>query len=109
MSEESVAVAKKTGFSPGLSVLLIVPLIILGGVIFLFLQTGGGLDLRSPVPVERVTVERTILSPGQIQLVVRNGSPQDVTIAQASVNAAIWPLTASPSPTIPRLSTATVT
>ncbi len=89
--------------------LLILPLIALAGVIVLFLATGGGLSLRSPVPVEHLSVERTILTPGSIQIVVRNGSPQDVTIAQASVNAAIWPLTGTPSPTIPRLGSATIT
>jgi len=109
MSEQAVATAKKSTFSPGTILLLVAPLIALAGVIFVFLQTGGGLDFRSPVPVEAVTVERTILTPGQIQVVLRNGSPQEVIVAQASVNAAIWPLTASPSPTIPRLGTATVT
>jgi zinc transporter ZupT len=89
-------------------VLLIVPLILLGGVIALFLTTGGGLQLSAPAPVEALTVERTVLKPGSIDVVVRNGSPEDVTIAQVIINDAVWPMTVSPSPTIPRLGEGTV-
>ena len=46
-------------------VLLVLPLIILGVVILLFLTTGGGLDLTSPAPVEALTVERTVLHPAR--------------------------------------------
>jgi zinc transporter ZupT len=40
--------------------------------------------------------------------VVRNAGPEDLTIAQVAINNAIWPFSVSPSPTIPRLSQATV-
>lgn len=109
MSDQVVEAKNKPAISTGTVLMLLLPLLVLGGIIYLFLQTGGGLNFRSPAPVERVTVERTILAPGQMQFVLRNTSPQDVTIAQASINAAIWPLTVSPSPTIPRLGSATVT
>ena len=88
--------------------MIILPLLVLGGVILLFLRTGGGLQLSPPVPVEDLSIERTRLSPGNIDLVVRNAGPQDLTIAQVAINNAIWPFSVSPSPTIPRLSRATV-
>lgn len=88
--------------------LLVLPLVALAGVILLFLNTSGGLLLSSPAPIEALTVERTVLKPGSIDLVVRNGGPEPVTIAQAIVNDAIWPFVVSPGPTISRLTTGTV-
>jgi zinc transporter ZupT len=90
------------------AILLILPLILLGGVIALFLTTGGGLDLAPPVPVEALTVERTVMDHGGIKLLVRNGGPEPLTIAQVSINEAFWPMTVTPSPTIPRLGRATI-
>jgi len=87
-------------------VLLILPLIALGGVIWLFLSTGGGLDLKAPVPVEALTIERTILQPGSIEIVVRNSGPEALTIAQVIVNNAVWPFTThAGTTTLARLST----
>lgn len=83
--------------------LLLAPLILLGAVIVLFLRTGGGLDLSSPVPIEALTVERVVLEPGSIELMLRNGGPDDLTIAQVIINDAIWPMEVSPSLTVPRL------
>ena len=95
-------------FSPTTILLILLPILVLGGVILLFLRTGGGLQLAPPVPVEDLTIERTRLTPGSIDLMVRNAGPQDLTIAQVAINNAIWPFSVSPSPTIPRLSQATV-
>ena len=39
--------------------LLVLPLVLLGGVIVLFVRTGGGLDFTSPAPIEDLSVERT--------------------------------------------------
>jgi zinc transporter ZupT len=88
--------------------MLLLPLILLGAVIWLFLTTGGGLTLRSPVPVEALTIERTRLSPGQIEIIVRNASPQEVTIAQVVINDAAWPFTISTGGAVPRLKTASI-
>jgi zinc transporter ZupT len=108
MAQQTISAEKKTSFNWLTAVLLVVPLILLGAVIALFLSTGGGLQLAAPAPVEALTVERTILKPGSIQLVVRNSGPEALTIAQVNVNEGIWPFTVSPSPTIPRLGEATV-
>ena len=110
MAEDSLVSTKKEDkrLTPTTIVLLIVPLVVLAGVILLFLQTGGGLNLASPAPVEALTIERTVLKPGQIALYVRNSSPEDVTIAKAIVNDDVWPFTAEPGVTIPRLQSAWV-
>ena len=52
-------------------ILLLIPIILLVGVIVLFLSTGGGLRLESPVPVENLDVEKYILEPNEIRLHVR--------------------------------------
>lgn len=108
MADQTTTMDQKKSFNVMTAVLLLLPLILLGGVIILFLNTGGGLQLAAPAPVESLTVERTILEPGQIDIVVRNGSPDEVTIAQVVVNEGVRPFTISPSATIPRLGEATV-
>jgi zinc transporter ZupT len=107
--------AERTGTTQGrkplgltTAVLLILPLILLGGIVALFLRTGGGLELASPAPVEDLTVERTTLEPGAIDIALRNASPKDLTIAQVIINDAIWPATVLPDRTVPRLRRATV-
>jgi zinc transporter, ZIP family len=89
-------------------VLLLIPIILLAGVIALFLSTGGGLDLKPPVPVENLDVERYVLERNIIHLYVRNTGPEELTIAQVVVNEAIMPFTATPSATIPRLGPAEI-
>ena len=89
-------------------ILLVLPVIGLGVVILVFLTTGGGLDLTSPAPVEALTVERTVLHPGEIEITMRNAGPEDLTIAQVIVNDAVWPYTTSSGATIPRLRTTTI-
>lgn len=85
-----------------------VPVLLLAGVIYLFLQTNAGLTLRAPAPVESLTIERFILTREGITVYLRNTGPKELTIAQAIINDAIWPAQATPSPTIPRLGRATV-
>ena len=46
---------------------------------------GPGLDRDAP-PVEELSVERTVLEPGEIDLTIRNDGPDTVHIAQVSVN-----------------------
>ncbi len=108
MSQQTTTVDKHTSFNWLTAILLALPLILLGGVIALFLSTGGGLQLSSPAPIEALTIERTILKPGSIDLTVRNTGPEEVTLAQAVINAAVWPMTITPSPTIPRFGQVTV-
>src|SRR5574339_404755 len=89
-------------------ILLLIPIILLAGVIFLFLQTGGGLDLESPVPIEDLTIERYHLEHGHIALSVQNTGPETLTIASVIINEAVMPFEVSPSAEIPRLGRATI-
>ncbi len=88
--------------------LFLIPIILLAGVIALFLSTGGGLNLAAPVPVEALTVERYTLEHGRILIHVQNTGPQEIVLAQAVINSAIWPFEVTPAATIPRLGRATV-
>ena len=88
--------------------LLLLPLLLLGGVIAIFLNTGGGINLESPVPVEALTIERYVLKQDLIEIYVTNSSPQEITLAQAIVNSAVWPIEVSPNTTVPRLGRAVV-
>ena len=89
------------------AVAVFIPLILLVAVIVLFVRTNGaGLNVTPPAPIETVQFGRTILRPGEIELHLRNTSPEAITLAQVNINDAIWPYTISPSPTIPRLGSA---
>jgi zinc transporter ZupT len=62
------------------------PLALLGVAIGLFVALGApGLE-RNGIPIEELSVERTVLTPGEIELVVRNDGPDAVAIAQVMVN-----------------------
>jgi zinc transporter ZupT len=89
-------------------ILLLLPILLLAGVIYLFLQTGGGLDLDSPVPIENLTIERYHLERGHIQIHVQNTGPDTLTIASVIINEAVMPFEVSPSADIPRLGRAVV-
>ena len=64
----------------------LLPLAVLGLAIGLFVGLGApGLE-RNGVPVEELSVERTELRPGQIELTVRNDGPDAVALRQVTVN-----------------------
>ena len=88
--------------------MLLLPIILLAGVIALFLSTGGGLQLESPVPIENLDVEKYVLQSKNIDLHVRNTGPGDLTIASVIVNDAVMPFAVSPSSIIPRLGRAQI-
>jgi hypothetical protein len=97
---------------PGAKGLLVfsIPLVLLGAVIAAFVLTNGaGLNITPAAPVETVQFGRTILRPGQIELRLRNTSPEAITISQINVNDAIWPYLITPAHTIPRLGSAVIT
>ncbi len=99
----------KRGLTSRTLLLLLLPVILLAGVIFLFLRTGGGLDLAAPAPIEDIAIERVVLpEPGVIELHLRNAGPEPVTVAQVMVNDAIRLFTIEPGATIPRLGRAVI-
>ena len=90
--------------------LFIVPILLLACVIALFSGThGAGLNVQPAAPLENLMFERTVLRPGEIELHIQNTSPEEVTISQININDAIWPFTAAPGSTIPRLGRAVLT
>jgi ZIP family zinc transporter len=107
MEEQEITMNRHRAFRFKTALLLLLPLVALAGVILLFITTGGGLRLLPPAPVEAVTFERTVLRPGSIDLYLRNGSPDEVSIAQVIINDAVWPFEISENP-IPRLGRARV-
>ncbi len=65
----------------------LVPLVLIALAFGLFAALGGpGLGERRGPPAEELVVERTVLSPGVIELTLRNDGPDAVTVAQAVVN-----------------------
>jgi zinc transporter ZupT len=81
-------------------------LIMLAIGVFALLDGPGIGDRRGP-PAEELAVERTTLTPGVIELTVRNDGPDAVTIAQAVVNDAFAQFSGADAP-IGRLETAKV-
>ena len=64
----------------------LLPLVLLGALIGVFIAFDApGLE-RNGIPVEDVSVERTELHPGEIQLTLQNDGPDAVRIVQAIVN-----------------------
>jgi zinc transporter, ZIP family len=64
----------------------LLPLVLLGALIAVFIALDApGLE-RNGIPVEDVAVERAELHPGEIQLTLQNDGPDDVRIVQAIVN-----------------------
>lgn len=89
----------------------LVPLFLLGGIIYLFLVRGIGIELAAPAPIENIEFERVELYPGTMRAHVINTGPEPVTIEQVQVgwlNRASWDFTVQPSPTLPRLGRAVV-
>jgi zinc transporter, ZIP family len=65
----------------------LLPLLLIAALAATFAALDGpGLLKRTGPPLEELTVERTVLRPGTIELTVRNDGPDAVQIAQASVN-----------------------
>jgi len=89
----------------------LLPLLLLGGVLYLFLAQGIGLRLTAPAPIEKLEFERLVLEPGLIEAHVINTGPEAVTISQVQVgwtNRASWDFSVAPDTAIPRLGRAVV-
>ncbi len=86
------------------------PLVLLGGVLWLFVQLAPLHRLVGDLPpIEDLTIERAELRPEGIILHVINGGPDPVTIAQVQVDEAYWRFTMEPSSqTLSRLSRAEI-
>jgi zinc transporter ZupT len=87
----------------------LIPLALIAIAIGGFALLGGpGLGERTGPPVEEVSVERTVLRPGEIELTLRNDGPDPVEIAQVAVNDAYAPFAAEGGREIGRLDSTTL-
>lgn len=90
-------------------VLGLLPLTLIAALIGGFALLGGpGLGKRTGPPVEEVSVERTVLRPGTIELTLRNDGPDSVEVAQVAVNDAFAPFSADGGREIGRLGSTTL-
>jgi len=87
----------------------VIPLAILGALIWLFLATDPlkPLGVSAP-PLESITVERTILNDEGISLLIRADGSEPVQIAQVQVDGAYWEFTQEPAGPLSRLETARI-
>lgn len=105
------AVSPRAGSGPQLPawVLGLIPLALIAAAIAAFALLGApGLGERNGPPAEDLAVERTVLRPGEIELTVRNDGPDQVDIAQVSVNDAYVDFEAT-SREVGRLGSTTIT
>ena len=74
-----------------------IPLVLLAGLLFMLMRAGplGLVQPEGLPPVERLVVERAVLTADGIQLSVLNDGPDPVTIAQVTVDDAYWAFTAA--------------
>jgi len=90
---------------------VVLPIVLLGIVLALVMVFQPAERLRDPAapPPEYMSVQRVQFRPEGIIATVINESPQDVTIAQVTVDDAYWQFTAKPGLVVPPLRTVTVT
>jgi len=87
----------------------LIPLALIAAAVAIFAALGGpGLGERTGPPLEEVSVERTVLRPGEIELTLRNDGPDPVEVAQVSINDAYAPFAAEGGREIGRLDSATL-
>ncbi len=89
---------------------LLIPLILLGGLIFLFLNTNPIQIAKGDLPpIEKLKIQTIKLpEPGLIELHVVNEGPDAITVAQVLVDDAYWTFTMEPGSTLGPLRTATI-
>ena len=106
-----VADVPRTGWRPGAWLLILLPVALLAAMVALFLAKGEGLIGKAPIPPDallKVEFERIVFRPGEILATVRNTGPDEVTIAQVTVNDALWQFAVSPGPTLARMQQANI-
>lgn len=101
---------RRRGGRLSLGLLAILPLAILGVLIWAFIAVNPIATLVGNVPaIPELTVDRVELSDAGIVAHVTNAGPTATTVAQVLIDDAYWSFQISPSATIPRLGSATVT
>ncbi len=87
----------------------LLPLVLLAGLLALFAKVGpAGIFEAAFPPIEELTIERIYFTEDGIGVEVVNGGPEEVTIAQVTVDEALWQFTAEPDAVLGRLDRATL-
>jgi len=106
---EAAARAERAGGGLPAWALGLIPLALIAAAIGAFALLGGpGLGERTGPPVEELTVERTVLHPGTIELTLRNDGPDAVEVAQVAVNDGFAPFSADGGREVARLDSTTL-
>lgn len=84
------------GGSPGMWMAALLPVLMLGALLVVIVRSGPADALRGDgyPPVERLTFQRVILSEAGIAVTVLNDGPDRVSLAQVTVDDALWDFTA---------------
>ena len=101
----------KSGLGLRAGLLAIVPLALLLALVALFVDRGDDVLGPPPVPADalgRLDVERIVFRPGEIAVQIVNSGPAPLTVAQVTVNDALWVFSVAPDATLPRLGRATI-
>ncbi|OKH42091.1 metal transporter [Nostoc calcicola FACHB-389] len=86
---------------------VILPLVLISALIGIFLTTNPLASLQSAAPpIEKLTVEQTVLDEKGISLLVRADGSEPMQIAQVQIDAAYWQFTQDPPGALSRLSSA---
>jgi ZIP family zinc transporter len=106
---EAAARAERAGGGLPAWALGLIPLALIVAAIGGFALLGGpGLGERSGPPVEELSVERTVLHPGTIELTLRNDGPDAVEVAQVAVNDGFAPFSTDGGREVARLGSTTL-
>ncbi len=99
----------KTEINARTFLLALVPFLLLAALITIFLKTNAGLQTTATQPPGTLDFERVTLKSEHIVIQIVNSGRNDLTIAQAVVDNAIWDFKIEPSATLKRLEHATMT
>ncbi|WP_081735152.1 ZIP family metal transporter [Paenibacillus gorillae] len=86
----------------------ILPLLLLAVMIALIGTWGTGVKEQQAAPIEVLNIERIILTDDGFEVRILNSGPKELTVAQVVVDDSFWNATYSPSPTIERFESSTV-
>jgi zinc transporter ZupT len=87
----------------------VLPLLLLAGMISIIATWGTGVKEQQAAPIEVLNMERIVLTDDGFEVRVLNSGPKELTVAQVVVDGSFWNATYSPSPTLERFGSATIT
>lgn len=108
MEREETNIANTYRISKRTILFGVVPIIVIGTMIILLLNSPGILFQNSVKPLPKISIEKVEFSDGGIVAFIRNTGPSNTTIAQADVNDRIHPAAIEPSRILTRLADAKV-